>query len=131
MIDPLGNTGKSSFARAYVAEIPTDGVLMKIDNLHRIKLTLIKKIKNYRMKDYKDLKVIFFDFPRASDPSKIISATALMEDAKYGHLETTFGGKHKEIKISDVPIVVLANNAPDLSVLSALHSCLVIIIHYI
>ena len=41
-----------------------------------------------------------------------------MEDAKSGHLETTFGGKHKEIEISDVHIVVLSNNAPDLSVLS-------------
>ena len=118
IIDPVGNTGKSSFARAYVSEIPTDGILMKIDNLDRMELTLIKKIENYRMKHYKDPKVIFFDFPRASDPSKIISATALMEDAKSGHLETTFGGKHKEIEISDVHIVVLSNNAPDLSVLS-------------
>lgn len=118
IIDPVGNTGKSSFARAYVSEVPTDGILMKIDNLDRMELTLIKKIENYRMKHYKDPKVIFFDFPRASDPSKIISATALMEDAKSGHLETTFGGKHKEIEISDVHIVVLSNNAPDLSVLS-------------
>ena len=91
---------------------------MKIDNLDRMELTLIKKIENYRMKYYKDPKVIFFDFPRASDPSKIISATALMEDAKSGHLETTFGGKHKEIEISDVHIVVLSNNASDLSILS-------------
>lgn len=118
IIDPVGNTGKSSFARAYVSEVPTEGILMKIDNLDRMELTLIKKIENYRMKYYKDPKVIFFDFPRASDPSKIISATALMEDAKSGHLETTFGGKHKEIEISDVHIVVLSNNAPDLSVLS-------------
>ena len=118
IIDPVGNTGKSSFARAYVSEVPTDGILMKIDNLDRMELTLIKKIENYRMIHYKDPKVIFFDFPRASDPSKIISATALMEDAKSGHLETTFGGKHKEIEISDVHIIVLSNNAPDLSVLS-------------
>ena len=118
IIDPVGNTGKSSFARAYVSEVPTDGILMKIDNLDRMELTLIKKIENYRMKHYKDPKVIFFDFPRASDSSKIISATALMEDAKSGHLETTFGGKHKEIDISDVHIIVLSNNAPDLSVLS-------------
>ena len=40
-----------------------------------------------------------------------------MEDAKSGHLETTFGGKHKQIDILDVHIVVLSNNAPDLSVL--------------
>ena len=92
IIDPVGNTGKSSFARAYISEVPTDGILMKIDNLDRMELTLIKKIENYRTKHYKDPKVIFFDFPRASDPSKIISATALMEDAKSGHLETTFGG---------------------------------------
>ena len=91
---------------------------MKIDNLDRMELTLIKKIENYRMLHYKDPKVIFFDFPRASDSTKIISATALMEDAKSGHLETTFGGKHKEIEISDVHIIVLSNNAPDLSVLS-------------
>ena len=70
------------------------------------------------MKYCKDPKAIFFDFPQAVDPSKIISATALMEDAKSGHLETTFEGKHKEIEISDVHIVVLSNNAPDLSVLS-------------
>ena len=118
IIDPVGNTGKSSFARAYVSEVATDGILIKIDNLDRMELTLIKKIENYRMKYYKDPKVIFFDFPRASDPNKIISATALMEDAKSGHLETTFGGKHKEIEISDVHIIVLSNNAPDLSVLS-------------
>ena len=118
IIDPVGNTGKSSFARAYVSQVPTDGILMKIDNLDRMELTLIKKIENYRMKHYKDPNVIFFDFPRASDPNKIISATALMEDAKSGHLETTFGGKHKEIEISDIHIVVLSNNAPDLSVLS-------------
>jgi|GEM_PF-3349872 len=118
IIDPVGNTGKSSFARAYVSEVPTDGILMKIDNLDRMELTLINKIENYRMKYYKDPKVIFFDFPRASDPSKIISATALMEDAKSGHLETTFGGKHKEIEISDIHIIVLSNNAPDLPVLS-------------
>lgn len=118
IIDPVGNTGKSSFARAYVSEVSTDGILMKIDNLDRMELTLIKKIENYRMVHCKDPKVIFFDFPRASDPIKIISATALMEDAKSGHLETTFGGNHKEIEISDVHIVVLSNNAPDLSVLS-------------
>ena len=70
------------------------------------------------MKYYKDPKVIFFDFPRVSDPSKIISVRDLMEDAKSGHLETTFGGKHKEIEISDFHIVVLSNNGPDLSVLS-------------
>jgi len=47
IIDPVGKTGKSSFARAYVSEIPTDGILMKIDNLDRMELTLIKKIENY------------------------------------------------------------------------------------
>jgi len=82
IIDPVGNTGKSFFARAYVSEVPTDDILMKRDNLDRMELTLIKKIENYRMKYYKDPKVIFFDFPLASDPSKIISATALMKDTK-------------------------------------------------
>ena len=118
IIDPVGNSGKSSFARAYVSSIPTDGILMKIDNLDRMELTLIQKIENYRKRYYKDPKVLFFDFPRASDSTKIISATALMEDAKSGHLETTFGGNHKEIEISDVHVVVLSNTAPDLSVLS-------------
>ena len=118
IIDPIGNTGKSSFARAYVSDLPTDGILMKIDNLDRMELTLIQKIENYRKKYYKDPKVLLFDFPRASDSTKIILATALMEDAKSGHLETTFGGHHKEIEISDVHVVVLSNTAPDLSVLS-------------
>ena len=52
------------------------------------------------MKYCKDPKAIFFDFPQAADPSKIISVTALMEDAKSAHLKTTFGGNHKEIEIS-------------------------------
>lgn len=77
IIDPVGNTGKSSFARAYVSQVPTDGILMKIDNLDRMELTLIKKIEEYRKKYYKDPKVIFFDFPRASDPYKIIAATSI------------------------------------------------------
>ena len=34
------------------------------------------------------------------------------------YLETNFGGKHKEISIPDVHVVVLANTSPDLSVLS-------------
>ena len=91
---------------------------MKIDNLDRMELTVIKKIENYRMKYYKDPKVLLFDFPRASDMTKILSATALMEDVKSGYLETTFGGKHKEIQIGDIHVVVFSNNCPDLSVLS-------------
>ena len=75
-IDPVGNTGKSSFARAYVSVAPTEGILMKIDNLDRMELTVIKKIENYRMKYYKDPKVLLFDFPRVSDMRKILSATA-------------------------------------------------------
>jgi hypothetical protein len=46
LIDPLGNTGKSSFARAYVSQEPTDAILMKIDNLDRMELALIQKISN-------------------------------------------------------------------------------------
>lgn len=91
---------------------------MKIDNLDRMELTLIKKIENYRIVYYKDPKVIFFDFPQALDPSKIISATVLMENANSSHLETTFGGNHKEIEILDVYIIVSSNNAPDLSILN-------------
>ena len=41
-----------------------------------------------------------------------------MEDVKSGYLETTFGGKHKEIQIGDIHVVVFSNNCPDLSVLS-------------
>ena len=44
IIDPVGNTGKSSFARAYISKEVTDGIFMKIDNLDRMELTLIKKI---------------------------------------------------------------------------------------
>lgn len=62
IIDPVGNTGKSSFARAYVSEVPTDGILIKIDNLDRMELTLVKKIENYQMKYYKDPNVIFLIF---------------------------------------------------------------------
>lgn len=91
---------------------------MKIDNLDRMELTLIKKIENYRLKYSKDPKVLLFDFPRASDMGKILSATALMEDAKYGYLETTFGGNHKEIQIGDIHVIVFSNSCPDLSVLS-------------
>lgn len=47
-----------------------------------------------------------------------MATTALMEDAKSGHLETTFSGKHREIEISNIHVVVLSNNAPDLTVLS-------------
>lgn len=38
----------------------------------------------------------------------------LMQDAKSGHLETSFGGKHREF---NVHIILMSNTAPDLSVL--------------
>ena len=91
---------------------------MKIDNLDRMELTLIKKIENYPLKYEKDPKVLLFDFLRASDMKKILSATALMEDAKSGYLETTFGGNHKEIQVGDIHVIVFSNSCPDLSVLS-------------
>jgi hypothetical protein len=118
IIDPIKNTGKAFFARAYVSQVTRYRILIKIDNLDRMKLTLIKKIERYRLEYYKDPKVIFFDFPRASNPNKIILATAVMEDAKSGHLKKTFGGKHNEIERSNVDIIVLSNNAPDFSVLN-------------
>ena len=63
IINPVGKTGKSFFTLVYVFEILTYGVLMKIDNLNRMKLTLIKKIENYRMKDNNLFKnCIFFSF---------------------------------------------------------------------
>ena len=91
---------------------------MKIDNLDRMELSLIKKIETYRSKYYKDPKVLIFDFPRASDATKVLKATALMEDAKCGYLETTFGGNHKQIQIGDIHVIVFSNSCPDLSVLS-------------
>lgn len=81
IIDPVSNTGKSSFARAYISKEFTDGIFMKIDNLDRMELSLIKKIESYPSKYSKDPKVLLFDFPRASDISKVLAATALMEDA--------------------------------------------------
>lgn len=118
LVDPVGNTGKSSFARAYVSSEPTDAIIIKIDNSDRMELAFICKIMSYRDRYNKDPRVVFFDFPRAVDQKKVLAATALMEDAKSGHLETTFGGKHREVQISNVHIVVLSNTAPDLSVLS-------------
>ena len=91
---------------------------MKIDNLDRMELTLISKIEDYRKKYYKDPKVVFFDFPRATNSKQVVSATCLMEDAKSGHLETSFGGRMKEIDISDIHVIVFSNTAPDLSILS-------------
>ena len=118
IIDPKGNTGKSSFARAYVSKKDTDGILMKMDNLDRMELALINKIKSYRDRHNKDPRVIFFDFPRATQPKKMMLATVLVEDAKSGYLESTFGGRHKEIEISNIHIIILSNNSPDLSLLS-------------
>ena len=62
IIDPIDNTGKSSFARAYVSKVSIDGILIKIDDLDRMEFTFIKKIENYRIINCKDPKVIFFDF---------------------------------------------------------------------
>ena len=118
LIDPIGNTGKSSFARAYCSSDNTDAILMKIDNLDRMELSLINKISKYRDQYFKDPKIIFFDFPRASSMIQVMQATALMEDAKSGYLESNFGGKHKNVKMGNVHVVVLSNTAPDLSVLS-------------
>ena len=74
---------------------------MKIENLDGIELILIKKIENYLIKYYKALKIIVFDFPRASDSGKIISSAVLIEDTKSDHLKTTFGGKLKEVELSN------------------------------
>ena len=118
ILNPIGNTGKSSFALYYMSKELPNGVFMKIDNLDRMELTLIKKIENYRLKYHKDPKVLLFDFSRLSDMGKIFSATALMEDAKSGYLETTFGRTHKEIQVGDIHVVVSSNSCPDLSILS-------------
>ena len=118
IIDPVGNTGKSSFARCYVSKELTDGIVMKIDNLDRMELSLIKKIESYRSKYHKDPKVLLFDFPRASDSKKILAATSLMEDVKSGYLESNFGGNYKQIQIGDIHVIVFSNSCPDLSVLN-------------
>ena len=67
IIDPIGNTGKSSFACCYVSKKLTDGIFMKIDNLDRMELSLIKKIESCRLKYHKDPKVLLFYSPRAAD----------------------------------------------------------------
>lgn len=41
IIDPVGNCGKSSFARAYLSTETTDGLLIKIDNLDRMELSFL------------------------------------------------------------------------------------------
>lgn len=93
-------------------------ILMKIDNLDRMELLLIKKSQVYRDRYNKDPSIIFFDFPPAVDQKKVSAATALMEDAKSGHLETSFGGKDQELQISNINVGGLSNTAPDLSGLS-------------
>jgi hypothetical protein len=80
----------------------------KIDNLDRMELTLISKIKNYRKKYSKDPRILFFDFPRATEIKQIVASICFMED--YGRREV-FG---KEIDIPDI----FSNTAPDLSFLS-------------
>ena len=124
IIDPVGNTGKSSFARAYTSRENTDAILMKIDNLDRMELSFIYKVSQYREEHYKDPRILFFDFPRASNYEKVMNATSLMEDIKSGDVETNFGGRHKEIKLPDVHVIVLSNTPPDLSVLSTDRWCL-------
>ena len=118
IIDPVSNTGKSSFARCYVSKELTDGIFMKIDNLDRMELSLIKEIESYRLKYHKDSRVLLFDFPRASDIKKVLSTISLMEDVKSGYLETNFGGNYKQIQIGDIHVIVFSNNCPDLSILS-------------
>ena len=124
IIDPVGNTGKSSFARAYTSRENTDAILMKIDNLDRMELSLIYKVSQYRDENYKDPRILFFDFPRASNYGKVMNATSLMEDIKSGDVETNFGGRHKEIRLPDVHVIVFSNTPPDLSVLSTDRWCL-------
>ena len=67
VIDSIGNTGKSSFASVSSSKKVTDGIFIKIDNLNRMELSLIKKIESYRSTYSKDPKVLFFDFSSASE----------------------------------------------------------------
>ena len=62
VIDPVGNTSKSSFARSYISKEVIDAIFMKIDNLDPMDLSLIKKIEKYRSKYSKDPKVLLFYF---------------------------------------------------------------------
>ena len=75
-MDPIGNTGKAYFARAYISKEVTDGIFMKIDNLDRMKLSLIKKIETYRSKYSREPKVFLFDFPSALDIPKVLALAA-------------------------------------------------------
>jgi len=117
-IDVSGNSGKSTYARFYVAKYVYEALLVKIDNIDRMELAIIEKIQYHRELYQRDPSVIFFDFPRAVDTKKVVSATALMEDLKGGYLETSFGGRHKEIHIENIHVVVFSNAAPDISLLS-------------
>ena len=49
-----------------VADNRTDGILMKIDNLDRMELTLIKKIENYRMKQEQISTRVLFEIVSSS-----------------------------------------------------------------
>lgn len=79
-----------------------------------MELIIIKKIEDYRIEYQKNPKGIFFHFSRVLGPSKVISATALMGDAKSGDLEITFGGNDKKIDIPKTHIVILSNNGSHL-----------------
>ena len=50
--------------------------------------------------------------------ANLAQSRQLMEDAKSGYLEITFGGNHKEIQIGDIHIIVFSNSCLYLSVLS-------------
>ena len=62
-----------------------------------MELFIINEIQLFRETYYEDPQIIFFNFPRAVDSKKVMTAIALMEDAKSGHLETILEGSHKEI----------------------------------
>lgn len=91
---------------------------MYLDNLDRMKLSLIYKIETFRKNRDRDPRVILFEFTRASNMLKVHEATNLMEHCKTGKLETNFNGKHKCIVLTYVHVLVVSNGVPDTSVFS-------------
>lgn len=109
LVDPKRGTGKSTFVQAYVSNEQNDAIDMYIDNLDRMELSLIHKIETFRKNTDRDPRVILFDFTRASSYEKGRNATSLtlMEDVKADDVQTNFDGRHKEIKLPNLHVIVL------------------------
>ena len=84
---------------AYVSQEPTDAIYLSLDNLDRMTLSLLPRIRSYRRRYNKDPKIIMFDFPRNIDIKQMNQSTCLMETVKSGLIEINFGGHHKQVNI--------------------------------